>query len=94
MLHVSEIPCPPPAAQKNGHRGNCPEPFFYKGQCQFECDDGYMLPPGGTFLINCITKFTAGIVSVEWDKSPEACTGILAIDNAPNTLTTVGYTRH
>ena len=71
---ISELHCPSPAAQKNGHRGNCPESFLYKGQCQFECDDGYELPAGRTSLIRC-TDVSGSMTTVGWDNTPSACTG-------------------
>ena len=74
---VTEMPCEAPEAQRHGHRKDCPEPFLYKGQCQFECDDGYELEDGGVSLVTCIAKIRSLTVSTEWDNKPTACKGEL-----------------
>ena len=73
---VTEMPCEAPEAQRHGHRKDCPEPFLYKGQCQFECDDGYKLPATDSVAqIKCIARVISGRVAVEWDNSPTSCIG-------------------
>ena len=75
MRCVSELACETPGEQTNGHRTTCPEPFLYKGTCQFECDAGYTLPDKGTSTINCVVKASDGKFYLEWDHMPTACKG-------------------
>ena len=74
-FYVTELSCQPPKEQSHGHRTRCPEPFLYMGTCQFECDAGYQLPPGGTSLIECIVKTIGGFSYMAWSKPPTGCQG-------------------
>ena len=74
---TTESPCEEPADQTYGHRTvNCLEPFVYKGQCQFECDDGYELVDGSVSLVTCIAQIVEGAIALVWDNSPAACEGM------------------
>ena len=78
-LCYSAKSCDDPPTQKHGHQHEtgCPQPYVFGSLCQFECDVGYELTPGGDSQIECAAKMVGESENVNWEKPPADCRGIL-----------------
>ena len=74
---AAERPCEEPPRQVHGHQDadRCTQLFAYKKTCQFECDDGYQLPPGESSLLTCVISPLGVTGNMHWDKTPPDCRG-------------------